>query len=193
MKATIKPYPLMHPSTIVLVGTIVNAKANFTTIGDVAVAGLNPALMMISLNENHNSAKYVLEHGKMSINYPSPDLLKQVDFAGMFSSKTHDKSELVEHHLDDGLPVIEKAFVTLLVKVLHHFQVKQRIVFVCEVYKTLVEESLFNDSKLDLSNVQPILYGPDNHYYSGISVIGTGYHEGKFLLRNDQEFNNKDF
>ncbi len=187
MKINIKPYPLMHPSTIVLVGTIVNGKPNFTTIGDVAVAGLNPPLLMISLNENHNATKFVLEKGKMSVNYPGPDLMREVDFAGIYSSKTADKSDLVESELVDGLPVVSKASITLLIKVIDKIQVKHRIVFVCDVYETLIDESLMKDGKLDLSGVQPILYGPDNLYYSNISPIGTGYNEGKYLLHNDQE------
>jgi len=192
MKTITKSYPLMHPSTIVLVGTLVNDLPNFTTIGDVAVAGLNPALMMISLNENHQATKYIMEHGKMSINFPGPNLLSEVDFAGMFSAKTHDKSQLVKCSFEDELPVVDEASVTLLVRVLDHIQIKQRVIFVTEVYRTLVEEDLIKEGKLDLSDVQPILYGPDNQYYSGIQPIGTGYLEGRKLMNNDQESTTED-
>lgn len=50
-----KVLPLLHTVPIVLVGVkrsdFKDKRANYTTIGDVAIAGLNPALLMISLHE----------------------------------------------------------------------------------------------------------------------------------------------
>jgi len=68
LKQLIKPYPLIHPATIAIVGTMHNSKPNFTTIGDIAVAGLNPPLIMISLHQNHNATAFIEQTGMCSIN-----------------------------------------------------------------------------------------------------------------------------
>lgn len=179
MKKEIKPCSLLHPSTIVLVGTIVNDKPNYTTIGDVAVAGLNPALIMISINENHSAAAYVNREKKMSINIPTIELLKEVDFAGVHSAKEVDKSNLFTSTLKDGLPVIDQSPITLLVRVLDKLQVKQRIIYVCEVYKTLIDTDIICEGKIQISEVKSILYGLDNKYYTIGDKVGIGYQEYK--------------
>lgn len=179
MKVEINQIPLIHPTTIVVVGTQANDQPNFTTIGDIAVAGLNPALVMISLNENHQSTKYILKHHRMTINMTEKSMIKEVDFAGIHSSKDTDKSLLFKHKIIDGLPVINKSPITLFCDVLEYIKIKQRMIFVCSVTKTLIDDKYFYDNKIDLLNIQPILYGLDNNYYSGITKIGQGYKEGK--------------
>lgn len=179
MKNQIENIPLIHPTTIVLVGTMFNEKPNFTAIGDVAVAGLNPQLIMISLHENHNATKSIRLTNKFSINLPEENLLSEVDFAGVYSSKTKDKSDLVKSYIVDGLPIVEQSPISLLVEVLDSVQVEQRVIFVCKVYKTLVDEKIIEDDKLNLSKIKPILYGLDNSYYSIGNKIGTGYQEWK--------------
>lgn len=169
---------MIHPTTICIVGTILNNKANFTTVGDIAVAGLNPALVMISLNVNHNATKSIFITNKMSINILESNKIKQVDFAGIHSSKQVDKSNLFQNHLVDDLPIVENAPINLIVKVLDQIQIKQRVIFVCEVIKTMIESNMLNDDKLDFSKFKPILYGLDNSYYSGLIKIGEGYKEG---------------
>ncbi len=181
MKKVIKSVPLVHPTTIVLVGTKNNDVANFTTIGDIAVAGINPPLVMISLNATHNATKYVLEHKKMSINMTVKELLKEVDYAGIHSSKEMDKSSLLDYEYVDELPIVRKSPISLIVEVIDHIQVEHRMIFVCRVTKTLVEDALILDKRLDLSVIEPILYGLDNVYYSGLEKIGIGYNEGKKL------------
>ena len=178
MKIESKAFPLIHPTTIVVVGTIVNNKSNFTTIGDIAVAGLNPALIMISFNENHFSAKYILKYKKMSINVTDKSMINKVDYAGIHSSKDVDKSNLFKHELVSGLPVINKSPIVLLCCVINSIKVKQRIIFICKIDKTLIEEKHIVNGKVNLEDLEPILYGLDNNYYSGLIKIGEGYKEG---------------
>ncbi len=182
MKKEIRNLPLIHPTPIVVVGTMVKGIPNYTTIGDVAVAGLNPALVMISLNEQHCSTKSVLESKKMSINITTNEMLKEVDFAGIYSGKDTDKNGLFKSIIIDDLPVISVSPISLIVKVMEKIQIKQRVIFICEVTKTLVDESLIVDAKLELKSIKPILYGLDNNYYTIGKKIGVGYQEGKKII-----------
>jgi flavin reductase (DIM6/NTAB) family NADH-FMN oxidoreductase RutF len=179
MKIEITPIPLIHPTTIVVVGTIVNGKPNYTTIGDVAVAGINPPLLMISLHEHHNAMVHINEHHTCTINVPTKELVNQVDYAGMYSSKKVDKSELFDAEIVDGLPVIKDSPITLFLEEHNRIQIKHRVIIVCSITKTMVNPSIIKDNHLNLSNLQSILYGLDNNYYTTGDTLGKGYELGK--------------
>ncbi len=179
MKRELKPFPLIHPTTIVLVGTMMNGKANFTTIGDIAVAGLNPPLVMISLHKNHQATSAIIENSVFSINMTTSSMMKQVDYAGAHSGKTTDKSSLFEHVFLHNVPLIRESPIQLIVTPLQKVEVKQRVIFICEVQHTYLDEDNIRDQKIDLSTIKPLLYGLDNRYYTGIEAIGIGYEESE--------------
>ena len=179
MKIEINPYPLIHPTTIVVIGTLHDGKSNFTTIGDVAVAGLYPPLIMISLHERHAATKSILQTGKLSLNIPTKDLVDEVDFCGMTSANKVDKAFVFKHYIVDELPIIKNAPISLILEVNQKLQIEKRIIFVCDVVKTMVEESCVKKKVFDFASISPILYGLDNKYYSNISAIGFGYQLGK--------------
>ena len=181
MKIKISPYPLIHPTTIAVIGTIYEGKSNFTTIGDVAVAGLYPPLVMISLHERHAATTSILETGKMSLNIPTKALMKKVDYCGMNSAKKGEKSFVFDHHIIDDLPIINASPISLILSVNQKVQIEKRIIFVCDVVETMVEEVHVKNKMFDFSNIAPLLYGLDNKYYSNTNVIGVGYQEGRNL------------
>lgn len=178
MKQQIKPYPLIHPTTIVVVGTMYNGQPNFTTIGDIAVAGLNPPLIMASFHENHQATKYIDEHNVFSVNMALSSMMNEVDFCGIYSASQKDKSSIFASNIVDGVPIINESPISLVVKVTERVQVKQRVIYVCTVQKTLIEDELHHQNNLVLKKLKPLLYGLDNSYYSDIIKIGTGYQEG---------------
>lgn len=181
MKREIKPYPLIHPTTICIIGTLIHGEPNYTTVGDIAVAGLNPPLIMVSINQEHNAMKWINEHKTFSISIPPKKLLKKVDYAGMNSSKTVDKSDLFQCTFHDGLPILKEAPIAMIVAELRRVTIKQRVILVCDVLHTFVEDKLVQKNKIDLSTVSSILYGLDNQYYEIGKPIGEGYSEGKKL------------
>lgn len=181
MKQTIKPYPLIHPTTIVLIGTIYCDKANYTTIGDIAVAGLNPPLVMVSLHKNHEATKYIETHKRFSINSTSSSMMKEVDYCGIHSASSKDKSSLFKSSIIDELPIIDTSPINMIVDVVNSITVEQRVIYVCKVDKTFIDNDLIKNDSLILNKIKPLLYGLDNSYYSGINKIGTGYKEGSTI------------
>ncbi|MBU1019819.1 MAG: flavin reductase family protein [Firmicutes bacterium] len=182
MKIEIKPYPLLHPTPIVLIGVMVNGIANFTTIGDVAVMGLNHPLVVISLNEKHHSTIGIEALGEFSINIPTEKMLEKVDFCGIYSGSKIDKEMLFELHMNENIPYILECPITLLCKVVNRNQIKQRVIYTAEVTKTIVDEEIYVEKKFKLENIKPILYGLDNNYYSIGRTIGEGYKVGSHLI-----------
>ena len=183
MKKEIKASPFIYPIPIVLCGVRVNDKPNFTTIGDIAVMGLNPPLIVISLNQKHYSTLGVRQERQFSINLPTAAMLAEVDYCGMVSGRDVNKAALFEWAWDEYLhavPIIQNCPVNLICEVIQESQIKQRVIFICEVKRSLVEETYIGKA---LNEWQPISYGLDNQYYALGDVIGQGYHAGKALKK----------
>jgi flavin reductase (DIM6/NTAB) family NADH-FMN oxidoreductase RutF len=179
-----KKIPLIQPSPICVVGTVIQGRSNFTTIGDIAVAGLNPPLVMISINANHACMEHINQQKPFSINIPSQSLMAQVDFAGMNSATKVNKENLFEVDVVDGLPIIKEAPINLIVEEHSRLQIEHRVVIVCHVLKTYVNEALFSGNQLSLQGLKSIYYGLDNKYYSLNEMIGEGYKEGRKIEVN---------
>jgi len=178
LKVEIEKYPLIHPATIVLIGTSHENVINFTTIGDIAIAGINPPLIMISINENHLASTHIDETSTFSINVPTTNLLEFVDYCGIYTGKVEDKSKNTQFEIVDNVPIITLSPISLIAKVLSRQQISQRVIYLCEIIKTLVDESIYKNQTLNLSEVKTILYGLDNQYYELGKAIGIGYKIG---------------
>ncbi len=170
--------PLLHPVPIVIIGVNCGSdqpKANFTTIGDIAIAGINPPLLMLSLHQNHLSREMIDKTGWLSVNLPEQKWLAEVDYCGMVSGRTADKARLFAYTWHRDLPVIESMPVALLCQVARRVEVEQRVIYVVQVLQQIIRQDV---DLANLSGLQTILYGLDNRYYSIGSSIGQGYREG---------------
>ncbi len=187
MKINIGKTPYLYPIPIVLAASIVNDKPNYTTVGDVAVMGLNPALMVISLNEKHLTTKGIIQNRVFSINIPTTQMLKKVDYCGIYSGEKADKASLFTTEKNEfDVPMIKECPVCIACKTIKDFNVEHRHIFVAEVMGTFADENYVesdNDKSriLPLNKLKPIIYGLDNKYYSIGEQIGTGYSEGREL------------
>lgn len=183
MKKQIKTLPLLHPVPIVLLCTFHKEKRNITTIGDVAVMGLNPPLLAFSTNEKHLATDLIDSEQRLSINIPGSELVREVDYCGIYSGRDRDKTELFNIELINEIPAISECKITLLVKVISRTQVKQRVIYISEVTAAYAQDSLIVEEELNLSGFQTLLYGLDNQYYQSGEPLGRGYCEGKKINR----------
>jgi len=168
--------PLLHTVPIVVIGTKrpdeAVPKANYTTIGDVAVAGIRPPLIMVSLHERHLGREAIDASGRFSVNVPTQDFLARVDYCGIVSGREADKSEVFATIWHEDVPYAAEMPIALICRVLDRVQVEQRVVYVARVERTIAPD----DMKLE--SIRGIQYGLDNQYYGTGPTIGTGYQEG---------------
>ncbi|MBN1858880.1 flavin reductase family protein [Candidatus Bipolaricaulota bacterium] len=190
-KITLGEVPLVVPVPIVLVGSYVDGRANFAEVGDVAIAGIKPALVMVSLAENHHTMCGIRAAKVFSVNIPSTTMLDRVDACGMVSGRVADKSAWFDV-VDSGrldVPLIRECPVNLACELLREVQVEHRCVLVAKVVECQVDEMLLEDDGgrraiKDLQAFDPILYGLDNRYYRIGDPIGEGYNEGGKICAN---------
>lgn len=189
MKTKFGALPYLYPLPIILVGTVVNQKPNYATLGDCGLMGINPALVCISLHEKHYTTSGIINHGTFSINVPEASMLQKVDLCGIISGREFDKAALFQTFYGElgTAPMIEETPVNLECKVIHEVTVKHRHIFIGEVFETYVSDEyvvLHGQEKkiVDLQKLNPIMYALDNNYYGNNGIIGKGCTEGRGLL-----------
>jgi flavin reductase (DIM6/NTAB) family NADH-FMN oxidoreductase RutF len=189
-KKKLGPIPLVYPIPIALVGAVVDGKPNFTEVGDVGIMGIKPPYVFVSLGEKSHTRLGISQTGEYSLNFPSTKLMAEADFCGVASGSKANKAELFSVFYDPdtlpGLPLIEECPVNLACKVVRHFTLEHRNIFVGSIVQTYVDEACFikRDGKshlADLTVLDPLIYALDNRYYKIGQPIGTGYQEGKSI------------
>lgn len=187
MKRIIDALPLTQPVPIVLIGTKVEDKVNFTTIGDIMIASINPPLITISLNVKHLATTHIDETKVLSINIPTVDMMCETDLCGVLSGHTADKSTIFDYVVENEIPYIRKSPINLFCNVVEKVQIKHRCIYILEVDKTYIEEKLIQNGTINLGGLNGLYYGLENRYYSLVSQIGEGYKEFRHInIKNDE-------
>ena len=147
MKTRLGALPYIYPIPITLVGAQVDERANFTTIGDLGLLGINPALVCISSHRQHHLNRGILDNQTFSINFPTTEMLAQVDYCGLVSGREVDKGALFEVFYGDleNTPLIMACPVNLECRVVKEFSIQHRQVFVGEVVQTHVNTDLIQE------------------------------------------------
>jgi flavin reductase (DIM6/NTAB) family NADH-FMN oxidoreductase RutF len=185
--------PLVYPIPIVLAGADVQGRPNFATLGDCGVMGIKPALVYVSLGQNHYTTQGILENGTYSVNFPTTDMLAVTDYCGIVSGRDVVKSALFETFYGelDNAPMICQCPVNLECHVVHEFAIEHRHIFVGQVVQAHIDETFVGERDggrviADMTQLDPIIYALDNRYYRIGEPIGLGYNEGKALQNEDQ-------
>ncbi len=193
MKVELGAVPLIYPIPIALAGAMVDGRPNYALIGDCGVMGINPPLAYISLGEGHYTTPGVIAQQAFSINFPSTAMLAVADYCGIVSGRDVDKSALFEHFYGKlGVPMIEACPSNLECKVVHDFKIEHRHIFVGEVVQCYVDEAFVVEKEgrkgvASLTQLDPIVYALDNHYYRIGGAIGEGYREGRSLMKGQKD------
>jgi flavin reductase (DIM6/NTAB) family NADH-FMN oxidoreductase RutF len=85
----------LYPMPMVLVGAVVEGRANFMAAAWVARVNYKPPLFLIALGPHHTN-KGIEEHKAFSINIPDVSLIEKTDYCGLVSGGKTDKSVLFE-------------------------------------------------------------------------------------------------
>jgi flavin reductase (DIM6/NTAB) family NADH-FMN oxidoreductase RutF len=166
----------------VLVGAIVDGKPNFMTAAWCGIACWKPPAVSVALNKDRHTLKGIKENGTFSINVPSADLVKKVDYCGIYSGKKRDKSKLFTVFFGDldSAPLIQECPLNLECKVIESVDVGSHDLVVGEILQTHTSESCLTDGKPDPEKIDPLVYSPGVQKYQRLgAVVADAFHVGK--------------
>lgn len=184
-KVLITPQPLICTTPTVLVGAVVDGKPNFMAVAWCGVANSNPPMVSVSIRTQRYTFRGILKTREFSVNVPSSDQVKEVDYCGMASGAKVDKVAVCGFNIFygslNGAPLIEQCPVNLACKVEHIIELGTHQLVIGRVEETHVTDTCLNDGRPDFKQIKPFVYAagvPANYYAFGKS-LGRAFSVGR--------------
>ncbi|MFO7713535.1 flavin reductase family protein [Desulfosarcina sp.] len=181
-KSRLGPEALLFPTPAVLVGTVVDGRANFMTAAWCGIASSKPPAISVAIRGERHTLKGILAQAEFSINVPSAAMVAQVDFCGIYSGRKVDKSNLFE--LFEGelkhAPLVASCPVNLECRLRHTLDLGAHILVVGEVIQTHVSDTCLTDGKPDSAKIDPLVFSPGTGTYQRLGeIVGQAFSIGK--------------
>lgn len=173
----------LYPMPMVLVGSVVGEKANFMAVGWVARVNYKPPLFAIALGPHHTN-RGIDENQAFSINIPDASLVEKLDYCGLVSGRTIDKSEVFEvfYGQSSRVPLIAECPVCMACSIYDVVKLPFNTLYIGEPTEVLTEERYLTENQLDIRKINPVtLSMPDNHYWGVGECLGRAWSIGKSL------------
>jgi flavin reductase (DIM6/NTAB) family NADH-FMN oxidoreductase RutF len=173
----------LYPMPMVLVGSVVEGKANFMAAAWVARVNYKPPLFLIALGPHHTN-KGIEENKAFSINIPDVSLIEKTDYCGLVTGSKIDKSELFEVFYGElvNAPLIKECPVSFSCSLYEAVKLPFDVLYIGESKEVFTEARYMTDNQLDVTKIKPFtLTMPDNHYWSVGENVGKAWGIGKAL------------
>ncbi len=173
---------LLYPMPAVLVGAMVNGKANFMTAAWCGIAASTPPAISVALRRARYTFEGVEVSGAFSINVPSADQARIVDYCGIYSGHRQDKSDIfqVEFGSLKTAPLIAECPIKHECKVIHTLDLNSHVLIVGEIMETFMNADCLSDGKPDPAKIDPLIYSTGTQQYHRLGeAVGKAFSMGK--------------
>ncbi|WP_297571240.1 flavin reductase family protein [uncultured Anaerovibrio sp.] len=181
MKKDIGSVLALYPTPLVVVGAMVDGKANWLLAGHVGIIGHDR--VMVSLAKPHYTNKGVKENKVLSMNIVTEEMLPAASYVGKVSGAKEDKAGVFEYTTgESGAPLLTASPLTMECSVVDIYETDGFESFILKIDHTFAEESVLNDKgKVDYHSLKPVLFEMPTYEY-----VKTGEVLGKCLSFADQ-------
>ena len=173
----------LYPTPDTVVGTVQNGRINWMNVAHVGVWGMD--CMMLSIGKPHYTAKALREGANLSVNLVDEAMLVRADYAGIFSGKTVDKSDLfpVFYGQLPDVPLIENAPVAMECVITEIHETKTHLNCIVHPVNTYVREDVLSENgKINFEKIHPILFEmQQTRYLRSGDAVGRCWNIGKSL------------
>ena len=165
MKKNIGSKLALYPTPLVVVGTMVNGKPNWTLVGHLGIIGHDR--VMVSMASAHYSNQGIKKTKVLSINIVDEAMLPKADYTGCVSGAKTDKSRLFAYTLaENGAPIIDEAPVSMACTLEDTYNTEGFESFICKIADTYAEETVLDGKgKLNYGALKPVLFEMPTYQY----------------------------
>ncbi len=177
MKKTISPN-VQFPMPIAVIGTMFQGLPNYTSVAWISRVNVNPPMIGFGISKSSVTAKAILLQNEFSVNFPSVDLMREVDFVGMVSQKNVDKSEVFKYDFGDleKAPFVKQAPVSFACKLIEQVQLPSNLWIVGEIVDARCDEKFLVNGIPDYGKMKSYLITmPDNNYHALGKDLGKAW------------------
>jgi flavin reductase (DIM6/NTAB) family NADH-FMN oxidoreductase RutF len=188
LKKSMGAKTLACPSPVWCIGTYDhNNTPNVMTASWAGICCSSPPAVSVSLRKATYTYQSIIDSKAFTVNIPSVDYAKEVDYIGIASGKDTDKfaatgltpvsSDRVHAPYVNEFPLIIEC--TLI----HRHEIGRHTQFIGEIVDVKAETAVVSeDGKADMEAVQPFIFSATNRMYFGIGpLIGKAFTIGKDL------------
>lgn len=175
----------LHPKPAAVIGTYdKDGKANIMTAAWIGICNSNPLSIAVSMRPATYSYASVTESGAFTVNIPSAELARYVDYAGRFSGRDVDKfketgltairAEFVNAPYIREFPIVIECELTEFHDLGSHRQ------FIGKIIDVKADEAILDvNGRVDVSLLNPLIYAGGNYYETGafVAEVGQSLHE----------------
>jgi len=175
----------LYPMPMVLVGSVVENKANFMAVGWVSRVNFKPPLIAVALGPHHTN-KGIDENNEFSINIPNISLMERTDYCGLVSGSKTDKSEVFDTFYGElnKAPLIKECPICMSCTLYDAVKLPFNTLYIGEPKEVFTEDKYMTDKQLDIKKINPFtLTMPDNNYWSIGENLGKAWNIGKSLKK----------
>lgn len=149
MKKNIGKALALYPAPLIVVGSMVDGKPNWTLVAHAGI--MAHSHLMLSMVESHYTNRGILATKNVSVNVVDESWLKEADYMGVVSGNKTDKSGTFAYTLgEQGTPLIDKAKVSIECSVIDDYKLDGFDNFICRIENTYASETILNKAgKID--------------------------------------------
>jgi len=152
----------LFPLPTVLIGAIVDGKANFMTVAWASIANAEPPMLCVAIRRSRHTRKGITPGGQFSVNIPAASQARQVDFCGIHSGAKVDKVSqcgfTIFHGTLEQAPLIRECPLNLECTASQLVELPTHSLIIADIVQSHVSESCMVEGKLDLAKLDPMAY-----------------------------------
>ncbi len=150
-KVDFKGSVILNPVPVVLITSRnKEGKDNVFTVAWVGTVCTKPPMLSISIRPERLSYEYIKESMEFTVNLPSADLVKKVDYCGVRSGRVVDKIKEMNFLMKEGekvsAPYIDDCPISIECQVKQIMPLGTHDVFIAEVVSSHVNEDLMDEN-----------------------------------------------
>jgi flavin reductase (DIM6/NTAB) family NADH-FMN oxidoreductase RutF len=188
-KINLGPKPILYPMPVVLVGAHVGNKATFMTVAYCGIVNAEPPMISVSIRPSRFTSKGIKENRHFSINIPTIDMSKAVDYCGLFSGSAVDKAAICQFDVFYGhltsAPMINQCPVTHCCTVANIVELGTHEMIIGKIEETFISDDCMTNDKPDISKIKPLVFitGTEALYTEVGKTVGRAFKDGMELKK----------
>jgi len=184
-KTSIGAKIVFYPHPVILAGANVDGKPNFSTYAFCGIVNGRPPMVSVSFQHHRHTLKGLKQTGTFSVNIPSVDVVREVDFCGIESGRQTDKVARCNFDVFYGrlenAPMVGQCPVNMECQVVSITDLGSHEMVVGQIEEVYVTDACLSDGEPDVAKVRPFLWTgrPSNRFLDFGKEIGEAYKAGK--------------